>query len=88
MVQVANPEDVYHVDPVDDAGIPEPLFEGVPAVLEDPIPAVPLQEIPPHEAEAGLDDVMDPDDVPVNPEEDPDDPLVILIENDDEEQEI
>ncbi|GMN27213.1 hypothetical protein TIFTF001_046123 [Ficus carica] len=88
MVQVADPEDVYHVDPIDDAGIPEPLFERVSTVPEDPIPVVPLQEIPPHEAEAGLDDDMDPDDVPVNPEEDPDDPLVILIESDDEEQEI
>ncbi|GMN32739.1 hypothetical protein TIFTF001_046632 [Ficus carica] len=76
-VQIADPEDVYHVDPVDDAGIPEPLFEGVPAVPEDPIPAIPLQEIPPHEAEAGPDDDMDPDD-----------PLVILIESDDDEQEI
>ncbi|GMN24836.1 hypothetical protein TIFTF001_045890 [Ficus carica] len=78
MVHVADPEDVYQVDPVDDAGILEPLFEGVPAVPEDPIPAVPLQEIPPQEAEARLDDDMDPDD----------DPLVILIESDDEEQEI
>ncbi|GMN34750.1 hypothetical protein TIFTF001_044940 [Ficus carica] len=88
MVQIADPEDVYHVDPVDDAGIPEPLFEGVSAVLENPILAIPLQEIPPQEAEAGPDDDMDPDDVPVNPEEDPDDPLVILIESDDDEQEI
>ncbi|GMN29656.1 hypothetical protein TIFTF001_041343 [Ficus carica] len=78
MVQIADPEDVYHVDPVDDAGISEPLFEGVPTVPEDPIPVVPLQEIPPHKAEAGLEDDMDPDD----------DPLVILIESDDEEQEI
>ncbi|GMN33025.1 hypothetical protein TIFTF001_041824 [Ficus carica] len=85
---IANPEDVYHVDPVDDADIPEPLFEGFPAVPEDPILAIPLQKIPPHEAEAGPDDDMDPDDVPVNPEEDPDDPLVILIESDDDEQEI
>ncbi|GMN70035.1 hypothetical protein TIFTF001_039078 [Ficus carica] len=77
MVHIADPEDVYNVDPVDDAGIPEPLFEGVPAVPEDPIPAIPLQEIPPHEAEAGPDDDMDRDD-----------PLVILIESDDDEQDI
>ncbi|GMN36777.1 hypothetical protein TIFTF001_042506 [Ficus carica] len=43
-------DDIIQV-PVDDAGIPEPLFEGGPLMLEDPIPAVPLQEIPPQEEE-------------------------------------
>ncbi|GMN65263.1 hypothetical protein TIFTF001_034332 [Ficus carica] len=52
IVHIADPEDVYHVDLVDDVGIPEPLFEGVSTVPEDPILAIPLQEIPPHEAEA------------------------------------
>ncbi|GMN62430.1 hypothetical protein TIFTF001_031508 [Ficus carica] len=47
MLQVdALVDDIIQV-PVDDAGIPEPLFEGGPLMLKDPIPAVPLQEISP-----------------------------------------
>ena len=38
---VALMDDIIEV-PVDDAGIPEPLFEGGPFLPEDPIPIVPL----------------------------------------------
>ncbi|GMN62575.1 hypothetical protein TIFTF001_031650 [Ficus carica] len=49
MVQVATPEDDYLLVPIDDAGIPEPLFEGGLVLPEDPIPAILLQKIPPQE---------------------------------------
>ena len=94
MVQEADPVDVYHVDPVDDADIPEPVFDGVPVMLEVPIPAVPLQQIPPQEAEAeaeaeaGPDDDMDPAEAPDNPGDNVEDPPVIHIESDDEELEV
>ncbi|GMN31595.1 hypothetical protein TIFTF001_044596 [Ficus carica] len=68
--------DDYGQEPVDDVGI------------EDPIPAVPLQEIPPQEAEIGADaDNMDPEDPPIiNIESDDEEhPPVINIESDDEE---
>ena len=64
IVQVAAPEDDYLPVPVDDVGIPEPLFEGGPFLPKDPIPAVPLQEIPPQEAEADAEEnEVDPVDV-------------------------
>ncbi|GMN63823.1 hypothetical protein TIFTF001_032883 [Ficus carica] len=44
------PVDDYMVEPVDDAGIAVPLFQGGPVWPEDPIPAIPLQEIPLEEA--------------------------------------
>ena len=47
-------DDIIEV-PMDDTGIPEPLIEGGPFMFDDPIPAVPLQEIPPQEAEADAD---------------------------------
>ncbi|GMN26831.1 hypothetical protein TIFTF001_044046 [Ficus carica] len=54
-------EDDHPFEPMDDAGMGEPLFHGGPFMLEDPIPAVPIQEIPPQEEDA--DDVgMDPAD--------------------------
>ncbi|GMN67657.1 hypothetical protein TIFTF001_036716 [Ficus carica] len=56
MVQVAAPEDDYLLVPVGDGGIPEPLFEGDLVLPEDPIPAVPLEEILPQEAEADADE--------------------------------
>ncbi|GMN18861.1 hypothetical protein TIFTF001_045084 [Ficus carica] len=88
MVQEANPVDVYHVDPVDDAGIPEPVLEEVPIMPEDPIPAVPLQQIPPQEVEAGPNNDMDPSEVPDNPRDNAEDLPIIHIESDDEEQEV
>ncbi|GMN66967.1 hypothetical protein TIFTF001_036031 [Ficus carica] len=86
MMQVATMEDDYVV-PVDDAGIAEPLFHGGPVMPEDPIPAMPLQVIPPQEVEADAeDDEMDPVDVPIDQEENPEDPPIIIIESDDEEE--
>ncbi|GMN26519.1 hypothetical protein TIFTF001_040878 [Ficus carica] len=85
MMQVADLEDDYAV-PVDDASIAEPLFHGGPVLPEDPIPAMPLQVIPPQEAEADVNDGdMDPVDVSIDQEEDPDDPPIVIIESDDEE---
>ncbi|GMN65047.1 hypothetical protein TIFTF001_034115 [Ficus carica] len=80
--------DDYQV-PVDDAGIEEPLFEAGPLFSEDPIPAVPLQEIPPQEAEAdvGADD-LDPVNFMAAPEDQPEDPLVIIIDSDDDEEDV
>ncbi|GMN65117.1 hypothetical protein TIFTF001_034184 [Ficus carica] len=74
--------------PLDDIGIEEPPFHWGPLLPEDPIPAVPLKEIPPQEAEVGADaDNMDPEDPPViNIEgDDKEYPPVINIESDDEE---
>ncbi|GMN19710.1 hypothetical protein TIFTF001_049943 [Ficus carica] len=71
--------------PMDDASMGEPLFHGGPFMLEDPILAVPIQEIPPQEDNA--DDVeMDPDDQLADPEEDPEDPPMINIASDDEKE--
>ena len=47
MLQAATPEDDYLLVPIDNVGVREPLFQGGPILSEDPIPAVPLQEIPP-----------------------------------------
>ncbi|GMN66097.1 hypothetical protein TIFTF001_035164 [Ficus carica] len=70
------------VVPVDDAGIAEPLFHGGPNLPEDPIPVMPLQE-----EEAGAEnDVMDPADFPVDPEDNPKDSPIIVIKSDDEEE--
>ncbi|GMN65145.1 hypothetical protein TIFTF001_034209 [Ficus carica] len=86
MMQVAAMEDDYVV-PVDDAGIAEPLFHGGPVMPEDPILAMPLQAIPPQEAVAdAVDDEMDPVDVPIDQEENPEDPPIIIIKSDDEEE--
>ncbi|GMN31553.1 hypothetical protein TIFTF001_044589 [Ficus carica] len=58
-----------------------------PILPEDPIPAMPLQEIPPQEAEAGADNNdMDHVDFPVDLEDNPEDLPVIIIESDDEEE--
>ncbi|GMN66804.1 hypothetical protein TIFTF001_035866 [Ficus carica] len=51
MIQATALED-DHVILVDDAGIGGPLFQGGPILPQDPIPAMPLQEIPSQEAEA------------------------------------
>ncbi|GMN62988.1 hypothetical protein TIFTF001_032055 [Ficus carica] len=88
MMQADAFADDYQV-PVDDAGIEEPLFEAGLLFHDDPIPAVPLQEIPPQEAEAdiGADD-QDPADVMAAPDDQPEDPLVIVIDGDDDEEDI
>ncbi|GMN31466.1 hypothetical protein TIFTF001_041600 [Ficus carica] len=80
--------DDYQV-PVDDAGIGEPLLKAGPVFLEDPIPTVPLQEIPPQEAEAdiGADD-QNPAHFMVAPDDQPEDPQVIIIDSDDDEEDI
>ncbi|GMN22333.1 hypothetical protein TIFTF001_043495 [Ficus carica] len=89
MLQVdALVDDIIQV-PVDDAGIYEPLFEGGPLILEDPIPAVPLQEIPPQEAEADAEgNEVDPADFMAAPEDQPEHPPVIIIDSDDDEEDV
>ncbi|GMN60408.1 hypothetical protein TIFTF001_029512 [Ficus carica] len=85
MVQVVAQEDDYILVPYDDAGIPEPLFEGGPFLPEDPILAIPLQEIPPEEAKADADgNEEDPADLLAVPEDQPEDPPVIIIASDDD----
>ncbi|GMN20109.1 hypothetical protein TIFTF001_050988, partial [Ficus carica] len=66
---------------VDDAGIPEPLFEGGPFLPKDPIPVVPLQEIPQQEAEADAEgNDVDPADFMAALEDQPEHPPVIIID--------
>ena len=62
--------------PVDDAGIREPVFQWGPILPEDPIPALPDQEIPPQEEEADANGIkIDPVDFLANPKENPEDIL-------------
>ncbi|GMN62556.1 hypothetical protein TIFTF001_031623 [Ficus carica] len=83
-VQVAEPEDDYLLVLVNDAGIPEPLFEGGPVLPEDPIPAVPLQE-----AEANADNnKVDLADFLAVPEDQLEDPPIIIIAREDDEEDI
>ncbi|GMN33581.1 hypothetical protein TIFTF001_044814, partial [Ficus carica] len=70
--------------PVDDAGIAEPVYEVGPVPLEEPIPAVPEQAVPAHEAEEPADAQGDPeagdpdeDDVVIIPGDPPADPIII-----------
>ena len=80
--------DDYQV-PIDDAGIEEPLFKAGPLFPKDLIPAVPLQEIPPQEAEVDVDaDDQDPADFMATTDDQPEDPLVIVIDSDDDEEDI
>ena len=86
MIHAVAPEDNYPLIPVDDAGIGEPMFQRSLILLEDPIPVVPFQEIPPQEVEADADDDdMDSANFSVDPEENPEDPPIIIIASDDEE---
>ncbi|GMN69113.1 hypothetical protein TIFTF001_038162 [Ficus carica] len=86
MLQAAAPADDYLLMLVDDVGIREPVFQGGPILLEDPIPAVPLQEIPPQEAEVDAgDDDMDPTYFFAAPEDNPINPPVIIIASDDDD---
>ena len=75
-------EDDHPLAPVDDAGMGEHIFHEGQFILEEPIPAVPIQEIPPREEDAD-DAEMDPVDHSTDPEEDP---SVIIIASDDEEE--
>ena len=77
-----------HQAPVDDAEMGGPIYEAGPVIPEDLVPVVPLQEVPPQEAEAdmGADD-FDPDDFIVAPEDQPEDPPIIDISSDEEEDE-
>ena len=72
--------------PVDDAGIGGPQHEVGPIFPEDPIPAIPVQEIPAQEAEDQMD-VEGPADDLIAPEDPPEDPPVIIIPSDDEDDE-
>ncbi|GMN25634.1 hypothetical protein TIFTF001_043914 [Ficus carica] len=81
-----------HQAPVDDAGIGEPLHEVGPAPPEEPIPVVPEQEVPAHEAEEQEDAEDDPeaggpeeDDIMVVPGDPPADPIIIDISSDEED---
>ncbi|GMN28563.1 hypothetical protein TIFTF001_049461 [Ficus carica] len=81
--------DAYVVElqvPVDDAGIGEPIFEVGPVFLEDPIPAVPLQKVPP-EVEIEAND-YDADDDMDAPEDQPEDPPIIDISSNDEDEDM
>ena len=75
-----------HQVPVDDVGIGGPQHEVGPMFPEDPIPAMPVQEIPAQEAEDQMDAEGPADDLiaPVDP---PEDPPVIIIPSDDEDEE-
>ncbi|GMN66815.1 hypothetical protein TIFTF001_035913 [Ficus carica] len=90
MVAHAMQADAYVVDhPVlaDDAGLGEPQYEVGPIFPEDPIPAVPVQEVPAHEAEDQIDAEDAADDI-VTPEDPPADPPIVNISNDDEDEDM
>ncbi|GMN30505.1 hypothetical protein TIFTF001_048022 [Ficus carica] len=75
-----------HQAPADDAGIAELIYEPGPVLPEDPIPAIPLQEILDQEVEVGMDaDAQDVDDFIVAQEDRPEDLPVNDIPIDDEE---
>ncbi|GMN33052.1 hypothetical protein TIFTF001_048242 [Ficus carica] len=81
--------DAYVVEPqvpVDDAGLREPQYEVGPIFPEDPIPAVPVHEVPAQEA--GIEVEADDQDAADNmdaPEDLPEDPPIIDISSDDED---
>ncbi|GMN64407.1 hypothetical protein TIFTF001_033489 [Ficus carica] len=88
MVAVA-PVDDYMVEPVDDDGIAEPLFQGGPVWPEDPIPAIPLQEIPLEEAGVDTDDdEVGSAEFGPNPEDHPEDPPIFIIVSNNEDKEV
>ncbi|GMN63734.1 hypothetical protein TIFTF001_032809 [Ficus carica] len=84
ILQAAAPEDDHPFIPVDDTGIGEPVFHDGPFMFQEPIPAVPVQAIPPQEEDADADADVEMD--PANPGEDPEGHPVIIIANDDEEE--
>ncbi|GMN56028.1 hypothetical protein TIFTF001_025147 [Ficus carica] len=69
-----------HLVPIDDAGMGEPMFEAGLAFPEDPIPAAPLQEVPAPEVDIEADDPDTDDDMDA-----PEDPPIIDISSDDED---
>ncbi|GMN23031.1 hypothetical protein TIFTF001_043620 [Ficus carica] len=74
-------------EPVNDAGMEEPPFQWGPVLPEDPIPAMPLQEIPPQED--GIDaDALDPEEFPDNPELLEDPPKINMDNGEDEQVDI
>ncbi|GMN26983.1 hypothetical protein TIFTF001_044062 [Ficus carica] len=85
------PAEGDHQAPMDDAGIGEPLYEVGPAPPDEPIPAVPEQEVPAHEAGEQEDAEGDPeagdqeDDIMVIPGDPPTDPIIIDISSDEED---
>ncbi|GMN34070.1 hypothetical protein TIFTF001_044865 [Ficus carica] len=90
MVAHAMQADAYVVDhpvPADDAGLGEPQYEVGPIFPEDPIPAVPVQEVPAHEAEDQID-AEDAADGIVAPEDPPADPPIVDISSDDEDKDM
>ncbi|GMN60089.1 hypothetical protein TIFTF001_029187 [Ficus carica] len=71
-------------EPVNDVGMEEPPFQWGPVLPEDPISAIPLQEIPPQED--GIDDdALDPEEFPDNPKF-LEDPPEIIMDNEEDEQ--
>ncbi|GMN74111.1 hypothetical protein TIFTF001_052311 [Ficus carica] len=84
MLQAAAPKDDHPFIPIDDTGIGEPFFHDGLFILEEPIPAIPVQAIPPLEEDADADADAEMD--PANPGEDPEEPPVIVIASDDEEE--
>ncbi|GMN19280.1 hypothetical protein TIFTF001_042848 [Ficus carica] len=58
-----------------------------PLMVEDLFPVVPLQEIPPQEAEVDAEgNGVDPADFMAAPEDQPEYPPVIIIDSDDDEE--
>ncbi|GMN69216.1 hypothetical protein TIFTF001_038267 [Ficus carica] len=87
--QAAAPVDDYMVEPVDDAGIAKPLFQGGPVWPEDPIPTIPLQEIPLEEAGVNANDnEVDSTEFGANPEDHPENPPIFIIVSNDKEEEV
>ena len=74
-------EDDHPLIPVDDAGIREPVYHGGSFMLEEPIPALPVQGIPAQEEDADMDSVEHS----IDPEENLKNPPVIIIASNDEE---
>ncbi|GMN64861.1 hypothetical protein TIFTF001_033909 [Ficus carica] len=71
-------------EPIDNIGIEEPQFQWGPELQEDPIPAVPLQEIPPQEE--GIDaEAIDLDEFPENLELQEDPPEIVMDEEEEEQ---
>ncbi|GMN68211.1 hypothetical protein TIFTF001_037288 [Ficus carica] len=81
--------DAYVVEPqvpVNDAGLEEPQYEVGPIFPEDPMPVIPVQEVPAQEAGIGVEaDDQDAADDMDAPEDQPEDPPIIDISSDDED---
>ena len=75
-------EDNNPLIPIDDVGVREPVHHGGPFMPEEPILVLPIQGIPPQEEDAE----MDPIEHVIDPEENLENPSVIIIASDDEER--